>query len=163
MAAISHATPDAVLVPKISEVEQFERIGQRLLDMKADLKTHVWAMIETLIANAAAPSSVLTCPLGELLRHCVDEYRALAVAGVQADEAHAFRSCGAFIDCPSEEDRRDELVAHERGESVLLHAQPFDHEASERRISTAELRRGEPRALGKGLKPRPLRLCRAQP
>ncbi|HXF89044.1 MAG TPA: CoA ester lyase [Xanthobacteraceae bacterium] len=47
MAAISHAAPDAILVPKISEVGQLERIGQRMLDMKVDLKTRVWAMIET--------------------------------------------------------------------------------------------------------------------
>ena len=39
--------PDAILVPKISEVDQLERVGQRLLDMNADLKTRVWAMIET--------------------------------------------------------------------------------------------------------------------
>jgi citrate lyase subunit beta/citryl-CoA lyase len=47
LAAIAHAGPDAILVPKISAVEQLERVGQRLLDMKIDLKTRVWAMIET--------------------------------------------------------------------------------------------------------------------
>jgi citrate lyase subunit beta/citryl-CoA lyase len=47
MQAAAHAGPDAILVPKISEVVQLERVGQRLLDMKADLKTRVWAMIET--------------------------------------------------------------------------------------------------------------------
>ncbi|HWP26564.1 MAG TPA: CoA ester lyase [Xanthobacteraceae bacterium] len=47
MAAIAQVAPDAIVVPKISEVEQLERIGQRLLDMKVDLKTRVWAMIET--------------------------------------------------------------------------------------------------------------------
>jgi citrate lyase subunit beta/citryl-CoA lyase len=45
--AAVHAGPDAILVPKISEVAQLERVGQRLLDMKADLKIRVWAMIET--------------------------------------------------------------------------------------------------------------------
>jgi citrate lyase subunit beta/citryl-CoA lyase len=45
--AAAHAAPDAILVPKISEVAQLERVGQRLLDMKTDLKTRVWAMIET--------------------------------------------------------------------------------------------------------------------
>ena len=45
--AAAHASPDAILVPKISEVAQLERVGQRLLDMKADLKVRVWAMIET--------------------------------------------------------------------------------------------------------------------
>jgi citrate lyase subunit beta/citryl-CoA lyase len=47
LAAASQAGPDAILVPKISEVAQLERVGQRLLDMKIDLKTRVWAMIET--------------------------------------------------------------------------------------------------------------------
>jgi citrate lyase subunit beta/citryl-CoA lyase len=47
LAAASQAGPDAILVPKISAVAQLERVGQRLLDMKADLKTRVWAMIET--------------------------------------------------------------------------------------------------------------------
>jgi citrate lyase subunit beta/citryl-CoA lyase len=47
LAAAAHAAPDAILVPKISEVVQLERVGQRLLDMKIDLKTRVWAMIET--------------------------------------------------------------------------------------------------------------------
>jgi citrate lyase subunit beta / citryl-CoA lyase len=47
LAAAAHAGPDAVLVPKVSQVEQLEMIGQRLLDMKADHKTRVWAMIET--------------------------------------------------------------------------------------------------------------------
>jgi citrate lyase subunit beta/citryl-CoA lyase len=45
--AAAHAGPDAILVPKISEVVQLERVGQRLLDMKTDRKTRVWAMIET--------------------------------------------------------------------------------------------------------------------
>jgi citrate lyase subunit beta/citryl-CoA lyase len=47
LAAAAHAMPDAILVPKVSEVAQLERIGQRLLDMKVGLKTRVWAMIET--------------------------------------------------------------------------------------------------------------------
>jgi citrate lyase subunit beta/citryl-CoA lyase len=47
LAAAARVGPDAILVPKISAVEQLERIGRRLLDMKADHKTRVWAMIET--------------------------------------------------------------------------------------------------------------------
>lgn len=47
LAAAAHAAPDAILVPKIGTVEQLERVGQRLLDMKTDLKTRIWAMIET--------------------------------------------------------------------------------------------------------------------
>ncbi len=45
--AAAHAAPDAILVPKIGRVEQLERIGQRLLDMKTAQKTRIWAMIET--------------------------------------------------------------------------------------------------------------------
>jgi citrate lyase subunit beta/citryl-CoA lyase len=47
LSAAAHAAPSAILMPKISTVDQLERIGQRLLDMKTDLKTRVWAMIET--------------------------------------------------------------------------------------------------------------------
>jgi citrate lyase subunit beta/citryl-CoA lyase len=50
LAAAAQAAPDAILLPKISMVDQLELIGQRLLDMKADLKIRVWAMIETPIA-----------------------------------------------------------------------------------------------------------------
>jgi citrate lyase subunit beta/citryl-CoA lyase len=47
LAAAAHAGPDAILIPKIGRVAQLEMIGQRLLDMKTDHKTRVWAMIET--------------------------------------------------------------------------------------------------------------------
>jgi citrate lyase subunit beta/citryl-CoA lyase len=50
LAAAAHAAPDAILVPKISAPDQLEAIGQRLLDMHTDLRTRVWAMIETPIA-----------------------------------------------------------------------------------------------------------------
>ena len=50
LSAAAHATPDAVLVPKISHPEQLEMIGRRLLDMHIDRKTRVWAMIETPLA-----------------------------------------------------------------------------------------------------------------
>jgi citrate lyase subunit beta/citryl-CoA lyase len=48
--AAAHAAPDAILVPKISTPQQLEALGQRLLDMRADLRTRIWAMIETPIA-----------------------------------------------------------------------------------------------------------------
>src|SRR5205823_5829323 len=44
--AAAHAGPDGILVPKVGRVETLERVGQRLLDMKCDLKTRIWAMIE---------------------------------------------------------------------------------------------------------------------
>ena len=47
LAAAIAAAPDAILVPKVSTVEQLDFIGRRLLDMRADLKIRVWAMIET--------------------------------------------------------------------------------------------------------------------
>ncbi len=50
LTAAAHAAPDAILVPKITTPEQLESIGQRLLDMQADLRTRIWAMIETPIA-----------------------------------------------------------------------------------------------------------------
>ena len=45
--AAALASPDAILVPKVSSPDQLEILGQRLLDLKADRKTRVWAMIET--------------------------------------------------------------------------------------------------------------------
>lgn len=50
LTAAAHAAPDAILVPKITTPEQLESIGQRLLDMRADLRVRVWAMIETPVA-----------------------------------------------------------------------------------------------------------------
>jgi citrate lyase subunit beta/citryl-CoA lyase len=47
LTAAAAAGPHAIVVPKVSTVEQLEMIGQRLLDMKADHKTRIWAMIET--------------------------------------------------------------------------------------------------------------------
>jgi citrate lyase subunit beta/citryl-CoA lyase len=48
--AVVAAKPDAMLVPKITTVDQLERIGQRLLGIHADLRIRVWAMIETPVA-----------------------------------------------------------------------------------------------------------------
>ena len=50
LAAAAHAAPDAILIPKISSPDTLELIGRRLLDMVADHKTRVWAMIETPLA-----------------------------------------------------------------------------------------------------------------
>jgi citrate lyase subunit beta/citryl-CoA lyase len=56
MEAAVHAAPDAILVPKISTPQQLDLIGQRLLDMRADKRIRIWAMIETPLAifNAVA-------------------------------------------------------------------------------------------------------------
>jgi citrate lyase subunit beta/citryl-CoA lyase len=47
LAAAAQAAPDAILVPKVSSADTLELIGRRLLDMAADHKTRIWAMIET--------------------------------------------------------------------------------------------------------------------
>ncbi len=49
-AAAAHAAPDAILVPKISNPDQVEQVGRRLLDMHSDHKIKIWAMIETPLA-----------------------------------------------------------------------------------------------------------------
>ncbi len=48
--AAGHAAPDAILIPKITTTDQLEMIGQRLLDMRADRRIRVWAMIESPVA-----------------------------------------------------------------------------------------------------------------
>jgi citrate lyase subunit beta/citryl-CoA lyase len=48
--AAARAAPDAILVPKIITPDQLESLGQRLLDMHANLRTRIWAMIETPLA-----------------------------------------------------------------------------------------------------------------
>ena len=48
--AAAHAAPDAILVPKISSPHELDAIGRRLFDLKTDLRTRVWAMIETPLA-----------------------------------------------------------------------------------------------------------------
>ena len=56
LAAFAHVAPDAILVPKIQSGEQLDHVGTRLLDMHADQRIHIWAMIETPLAvfNIAA-------------------------------------------------------------------------------------------------------------
>ena len=50
LTAAAQAAPDGIVVPKISQPGQLEQIGQRLLDMHADHKTRIWAMIESPLA-----------------------------------------------------------------------------------------------------------------
>lgn len=50
LAAAAQAAPDAILVPKVSSPDSLELIGRRLLDMHTDIRTRVWAMIETPLA-----------------------------------------------------------------------------------------------------------------
>jgi len=50
LSAAAQAAPDAILIPKVSSPDVLELVGRRLLDMHADHKTRVWAMIETPLA-----------------------------------------------------------------------------------------------------------------
>lgn len=47
LTAAAHAAPDAILVPKVNTPQHLELLGQRLLDMHTEHRTHIWAMIET--------------------------------------------------------------------------------------------------------------------
>jgi citrate lyase subunit beta/citryl-CoA lyase len=55
LGAAAKAHPDGILVPKVSEPAHLETVASRLIDIAADHKIHVWAMIETPLAiiNAA--------------------------------------------------------------------------------------------------------------
>jgi len=55
LAAVAKAHPDGILVPKISKPAHLQTIAERLIDIAADHKIRVWAMIETPLAiiNAA--------------------------------------------------------------------------------------------------------------
>ena len=64
--AVGKAKPDAVLVPKVSSPSHLEDVAERLVDISADQKIRVWAMMETPLAMlnardiAAAASDVET-------------------------------------------------------------------------------------------------------
>ena len=48
--AVAQAVPDAVLVPKISHPDQLEDVAERLVDIHADHRIRIWAMMETPLA-----------------------------------------------------------------------------------------------------------------
>jgi citrate lyase subunit beta / citryl-CoA lyase len=50
LAALAHAGADAILLPKVAGPEILELVGKRFLDLHFDLRTRLWAMIETPIA-----------------------------------------------------------------------------------------------------------------
>jgi citrate lyase subunit beta / citryl-CoA lyase len=54
--AVAKSRPDAVLVPKVSSPRNLEDVAERLVDISADHRIRVWAMMETPLAmlNAAA-------------------------------------------------------------------------------------------------------------
>jgi citrate lyase subunit beta / citryl-CoA lyase len=55
LSAAAKAHPHGILVPKVSKPADLETVASRLVDIAADHKIHVWAMIETPLAiiNAA--------------------------------------------------------------------------------------------------------------
>jgi citrate lyase subunit beta/citryl-CoA lyase len=64
--AVARAKPHAVLVPKVSRPNHLEDVAERLVDISADQKIRVWAMMETPLAVlnardiAAAASDIET-------------------------------------------------------------------------------------------------------
>jgi citrate lyase subunit beta/citryl-CoA lyase len=48
--AVAKAKPDAVLVPKVSSAGHLEDVAERLVDISADQRIRVWAMMETPLA-----------------------------------------------------------------------------------------------------------------
>ncbi len=48
--AVAKAKPNAVLVPKVSSPDHLEDVAERLVDISADQKIRVWAMMETPLA-----------------------------------------------------------------------------------------------------------------
>jgi citrate lyase subunit beta/citryl-CoA lyase len=50
LAAIAHAKPDAILLPKISSPDQFEVVIERLVSIAASHEIRLWAMMETPLA-----------------------------------------------------------------------------------------------------------------
>jgi citrate lyase subunit beta/citryl-CoA lyase len=83
------AAPDGIIVPKVAEVEQLDRIGRRLLDMKCNHKTRIWAMIETpaavfnalALAAAARDSEIRLAGFVMGLNDLAKETRARQVPG----------------------------------------------------------------------------------
>jgi citrate lyase subunit beta/citryl-CoA lyase len=84
MDAAARAAPDAILIPKLSSPEQLELIGQRLLDMQANAKTRIWAMIET-------PRAIFNVPMLAAAAHDSETRLAGFVMGTNdiAKEARA--------------------------------------------------------------------------
>jgi citrate lyase subunit beta/citryl-CoA lyase len=48
--AAAKVVPDAILVPKVSHPDELEHVADRLVDISADHKIKVWAMMETPLA-----------------------------------------------------------------------------------------------------------------
>ena len=102
LAAAAHAVPDAIVIPKISSPDTLELIGRRLLDMVADHKTRVWAMIETplaifnilSIAEAASDSETRLSGLVMGTNDLAKDTRARLVPGRAADAAVALHVRG---------------------------------------------------------------------
>jgi len=51
---IAHARPDAILLPKVSDPDQFNDVIERLIDVGAGHEVRIWAMMETPLAMLRA-------------------------------------------------------------------------------------------------------------
>ena len=51
---IAHAKPDAILLPKVSDPDQFNDVIERLIDVRAGHEVRIWAMMETPLAMLRA-------------------------------------------------------------------------------------------------------------
>jgi citrate lyase subunit beta / citryl-CoA lyase len=51
---IAHAKPDAILLPKVSDPNQFNDVIERLIDVGAGHEVRIWAMMETPLAMLRA-------------------------------------------------------------------------------------------------------------
>jgi citrate lyase subunit beta / citryl-CoA lyase len=51
---IAHAKPDAILLPKVSDPDQFNDVIERLIDVGAGHEVRIWAMMETPLAMLRA-------------------------------------------------------------------------------------------------------------
>ena len=53
---VAPTKPDALLVPKVSSPDHLEHVADRLVDMSADHRIRVWAMLETALSVLNAPA-----------------------------------------------------------------------------------------------------------
>jgi citrate lyase subunit beta/citryl-CoA lyase len=65
LSAVVQAAPDAVLLPKVTDPHFLEMVGTRLLDMHADRRIRVWAMMETPMAILRAAEIAAVVKDGE--------------------------------------------------------------------------------------------------
>jgi citrate lyase subunit beta/citryl-CoA lyase len=83
---VHEARPDAILVPKVSQPVTLENLAARLMDLGADHKIRVWAMMET-------PHAMLNAPAIAALAHDAETRLSCLVMGTN-DLAKEMRTRG---------------------------------------------------------------------